>query len=147
MNIKDNTVYFQGREFNVNNSMLLFLGSGTLEGKEYALWSLIAFNGSRINDAEHSEVYLDIEFATPLTYTSTQAIKLLDANDELFFSKIHHIRIPDENIKIEKQDYGTIQLSSFSKTADKIHFQIIVTIDNSLLELSYKGITKLIVIQ
>src|SRR5690554_3302590 len=135
MNIKENTIYFHGKEFSINNSMLLFLGSGIIDGKEYALWSLVAFNGKRINDSENSEIYLDIEFATPLTYTEKGTIQLLAVDDELFFSKIHHIRIGGENIKVEKQETGTIQLLEFSKT------------DDSLLEVSYSGITKLIVMQ
>jgi len=127
--------------------MLLFLGSGIIDGKEYALWSLIVFNGKRVNDSESSEVYLDIEFATPLTYTENGTIKLLNIDDELFFSKVHHIRILGENIKTEKQEKGTIQLLEFSKTADKINYKSVVVIDGSLLEISYNGITKLIVMQ
>jgi|SRR5690554_42982 len=147
MNIKENTIYFHGKEFSINNSMLLFLGSGIIDGKEYALWSLVAFNGKRINDSENSEIYLDIEFATPLTYTEKGTIQLLVVDDELLFSKIHHIRIGGENIKVEKQETGTIQLLEFSKTADSISYKSVVVIDDSLLEVSYSGITKLIVMQ
>lgn|SRR5690554_1427833 len=145
--IKHNTIQFQGNELSINNSMLLFLGSGVIDGKEYALWSLIAFNGKRINDSENSKIYLDIEFATPLTHTEKGTIKLLNTDDELFFSKVHHIRIGGENIKVEKQETGTIQLLEFSKTADLISYKSVVVIDNSLLEVSYRGITKLIVMQ
>jgi len=147
MSTKDNTIYFQGKEISINNSMLLFLGSGIIDGKEYALWSLVAFNGKRINDSENSEIYLDIEFATPLNHTQTGTIQLLNSDDELFFSKVHHIRIGGENIKVEKQETGTIQLLEFSKTADNIYYKSVVVIDGSLLEVYYKGITKLIVMQ
>ncbi len=147
MSTKDNTIYFQGKEISINNSMLLFLGSGIIDGNEYALWSLVAFNGKRINDSENSEIYLDIEFATPLNHTQTGTIQLLSSDDELFFSKVHHIRIGGENIKVEKQETGTIQLLEFSKTADSISYKSVVVIDGSLLEVSYKGITKLIVMQ
>lgn len=147
MNTTENKIHFKGKELKINNSMLLFLGSGIIDGKEYALWSLIVFNGKRVNDSESSEVYLDIEFATPLTYTENGTIKLLNIDDELFFSKMHHIRILGENIKTEKQEKGTIQLLEFSKTADKINYKSVVVIDGSLLEISYNGITKLIVMQ
>lgn len=147
MNTTENKIHFKGKELKINNSMLLFLGSGIIDGKEYALWSLIVFNGKRVNDSESSEVYLDIEFATPLTYTENGTIKLLNIDDELFFSKVHHIRILGENIKTEKQEKGTIQLLEFSKTADKINYKSVVVIDGSLLEISYNGITKLIVMQ
>ncbi len=147
MNTTENKIHFKGKELKINNSMLLFLGSGIIDGKEYALWSLIVFNGKRVNDSESSEIYLDIEFATPLTYTENGTIKLLDIDDELFFSKVHHIRILGENIKTEKQEKGTIQLLEFSKTADKINYKSVVVIDGSLLEISYNGITKLIVMQ
>lgn len=145
--IKHNTIQFQGNELSINNSMLLFLGSGVIDGKEYALWSLIAFNGKRINDSENSKIYLDIEFATPLTHTEKGTIKLLNTDDELFFSKVHHIRIGGQNIKVEKQEKGTIQLLEFSKTADVISYKSVVVIDGALLEVSYSGITKLIVMQ
>lgn len=147
MNTTENKIHFKGKELKINNSMLLFLGSGIIDGKEYALWSLIVFNGKRVNDSESSEVYLDIEFATPLTYTENGTIKLLNIDDELFFSKVHHIRILGENIKTEKQEKGTIQLLEFSKTTDKINYKSVVVIDGSLLEISYNGITKLIVMQ
>lgn len=145
--IKQNTIQFQGKELSINNSILLFLGSGIIDGKEYALWSLVVFNGKRINDSENSKIYLDIEFATPLTHTEKGTIKLLNTDDELFFSKVHHIRIGGENIKVEKQETGTIQLLEFSKTADSISYKSVVVIDDSLLEVSYSGITKLIVMQ
>ncbi len=76
MNTKENTIHFNGKEVKINNSMLLFLGSGVIDGEEYALWSLVAFNGNRVNDSEQSKIYLDIEFATPLTYTENGTIKL-----------------------------------------------------------------------
>lgn len=147
MSTKENIIHFRGKELRVNNSMLLFLGSGVIDGKEYALWSLVGFNGKRVNDSETSDVYLDIEFATPLLYTENGTIKLLSIDDELFFSKVHHIRIKGENIKVEIQEKGTIQLLEFNNTADRISFQSVVVIDDSLLEISYNGITKLIVMQ
>lgn len=147
MNTKGNTIHFNGKEVKINNSMLLFLGSGVIDGEEFALWSLVAFNGNRVNDSEQSKIYLDIEFATPLTYTENGTIKLLDIDDKLFFNKVHHIRIGGENIKVEKQEKGTIQLLEFSKQADKISYKSVVVIDGSLLEISYNGMTKLIVMQ
>lgn len=141
----NNKIYYNNKEIAVNNSMLLFLGSGVIGGSEYALWSLVAFNGNRVNDSENSDIYLDIEFATPLKYTTNRTIKLLDVSDELFFSKVHHIRISGENIKVEKQEKGTIQLLKLAKEANHIHYKSVVVVDNSLLEISYNGITKLIV--
>lgn len=147
MNTKENTIHFNRKEVKINNSMLLFLGSGVIDGEEYALWSLVAFNGNRVNDSEQSKIYLDIEFATPLTHTQNGTIKLLDIDDKLFFSKVHHIRIGGENIKVEKQEKGTIQLLEFFRQADKISYKSVVVIDGSLLEISYNGKTKLIVMQ
>src|SRR5690554_6330933 len=145
--IKHNTIQFQGNELSINNSMLLFLGSGVIDGKEYALWSLIAFNGKRINDSENSKIYLYIEFATPLTHTENGTIKLSDTEAELLVSEIHHIRIGGQKIKVEKQEKGTIQLLELSKTADVISYNSVVVIDGALLEVSYSGITKLILMQ
>lgn len=125
--------------------MLLFLGTGEIDQNSYALWSLVVFKGARINDSEQSEIYLDIEFATPLTYTETANIKLPDKQDELFFSKVHHLRVDGEIIAIENQEKGTIQILELSKTADTIHYKSVVMIGDALLEVSYNGITKLVV--
>lgn len=141
----DNTLYFNGSEIELNNSMLLFLGSGIIDEKEFALWSLVVFEGEKINDSEHSKVYLDIEFATPLQYNDNGNIKLLDAQSELFFSKVHHLRIGGESQQVENQETGTIQILEISKEANKVHFKSVVVVENSLLEVSYNGITKLIV--
>lgn len=126
--------------------MLIFLGVGEIDQNQYALWSLVAFSGKRINDSEQSDIYLDIEFLTPLSYTENGNIKLLESQDELFFSKVHHLRINGKTVSVENQEKGTIQLFELSKKADAIHYQSVVMIDDSPLEVSYNGKTQLVVI-
>ncbi len=61
--------------------MLVFLGVGEIDQNQYALWSLVAFSGKRINDSEQSDIYLDIEFVTLLNYTKNGNIKLLESEE------------------------------------------------------------------
>lgn len=140
-----NTIHYKTQKTSINNSMLLFLGTGEIDQKQYALWSVVAFSGKRINDSEQSEVYLDIEFATPLTYTENGNIKLLESQDELFFSKVHHFRVNGQTVLIDNQEKGSIQIFNLSKKADTIGYQSVVVLDEDLLEISYNGTTQLIV--
>lgn len=145
MNRAVNTIYYKGEFHPINNSMLLFLGSGEIVDKQYAMWSLVVFKGDRVNDSEFSEHYLDVEFLTPLSYTENGKISLLDTQSELIFSKVHHFRLFTKTQDVTMQDIGTVTIQKLTKTADFVDFSMYVSIGEELLEIQYQGPTKLIV--
>ncbi|SFU55250.1 hypothetical protein SAMN05216480_10712 [Pustulibacterium marinum] len=65
---EENSIFYDAANYSVNNSALVFWGGYDDNGTTKAYWSLLAFTGTTIDDAnvEVSDNYLDVEFLTAL---------------------------------------------------------------------------------
>ncbi|MFY0480976.1 hypothetical protein ACI6PS_00110 [Flavobacterium sp. PLA-1-15] len=137
-----NAVFFEGENFDVNQSAAVFWGGYDQDGDgtaDHALWSVLVFVGTDISTASSADSaqYVDVEFLTAL---DAEGGVVLPTVANAIYLDIYEMWLDSTEVPVDGQGEGSLVLSE-DLTNDLTATSFVATCDvaGSPMEINYDG--------
>lgn len=138
-----NKIVYNGQNYDINNSALVFWGGAAPGGGEtatHAFWSVLVFVGDNIANADPatSANYLDFEILTPL---SAEGTVVLPAGNSAIFNDVYELHLNGAEITLNTVESGSVNFTSTLSNASTSATYALQSVFNTTsgISLGYNG--------